>query len=138
MSDLARFGVSLEADMLAAFDAYCKNHSYASRSEAIRDLIRNALAVEQCKSEDACAGALSIIYDHHKHDLARRVMAIQHDYHESIVASLHVHLNHDACLETLILRGDVKRVRKLAEALSACRGVRYGSFCPLPLGDFYS
>lgn len=132
MSGLARFGVSLDSELLAAFDELCRIRGYASRSEAIRDLVRQALASEQWGKSGICGGALTLIYDHHKHDLARRIMAIQHDHHDLIVATLHVHLDHDNCLETLVLKGEAESVTALANSLISCRGVKFGVFNPAP------
>lgn len=134
MSSLARFGVSLEEDLLAAFDGLCQERGYGSRSEAIRDLIRSALAsANWAKGGESC-GALTLVYDHHKHDLAKRVMSIQHDCHDLIIATLHVHLDHENCLETLVLKGGAKPVADLAQSLISCKGVKYGVFNPAPNG----
>ncbi|MBD5642269.1 MAG: nickel-responsive transcriptional regulator NikR, partial [Desulfovibrio sp.] len=81
-----------------------------------------------------CSGTLTLVYDHHKHDLARRIMAIQHESHDIIVATLHVHLDHDNCLETLVLKGDARAVKATAQGLAACKGVKYGIFNRAPNG----
>ena len=136
MGKLTRFGVSLDEDLLAAFDGLCARKSYGNRSEALRDLIRRALGEEGdwlCPDGQA-AGTLTLVYDHHKHDLARRLMHLQHEDHDVIVAATHVHLDHDNCLEVLVLRGDAARVRAMADRLTSCRGVRHGVFTPAPLG----
>lgn len=134
MSELVRFGVSLEKELLDAFDRLCETKGYATRSEAIRDLIRADLAEKQWGETGMCGGTLTIVYDHHKHDLARRVMSIQHECHDIIVATLHVHLDHDNCLETLVLKGKTEAVAAMAQALSACKGVKYGVFNRVPNG----
>lgn len=134
MSKLTRFGVSLEQELLDEFDQLCASRGYSSRSEALRDLIRASLAETQWTKADSCGGSLTLIYDHHKHDLARRLMAIQHDSHGLIIASLHVHLDHDNCLETLVLKGAPADVTALAQNLISCRGVKYGVFNPAPNG----
>ena len=126
MGKLARFGVSLDEDLLDPFDALCGRKGYSNRSEAIRDLIRRALVEERWNSEPSGAGTLTLVYDHHKNDLARRLMAIQHDEHECIVTTMHVHLDHDNCLEVLVLKGEPQRVRALADRLAACKGVKHG------------
>ena len=94
MGNLARFGVSLDEDLLEPFDQLCKRKSYPNRSEAIRDLIRKALVEERWSNDASGAGTLTLVYDHHKNDLARRLMTIQHDDHDLIVTTLHVHLDH--------------------------------------------
>lgn len=134
MAGLMRFGVSLEHELLDAFDEICHARGYASRSEAIRDLIRATLAEASWGQNGQGSGSLTLIYDHHKHDLARRLIAIQHDHHELIVATMHVHLDHANCLETLALKGDAKAVANLAQRLVSCRGVKYGVFNPAPEG----
>lgn len=134
MSGVTRFGVSLEQDLLLAFDEICHERGYESRSEAIRDLIRATLADERWAKGGASCGALTLIYDHHKHDLARRIMNIQHEAHDLVVATLHVHLDHENCLETLVLKGEAARVESVARNLVSCRGVKYGIFNPAPTG----
>ena len=129
MSKLVRFGVSLDEELLISFDKHCKKKRYNNRSEAIRDLIRKALVEDNWeKVEGEVAGTLTIVYDHHKHDLSRKLVQIQHDDHDLIITTMHVHLDHDNCLEVLILKGEVKRVQKLADRLISCRGVKHGVF----------
>ena len=135
MGKLTRFGVSLDEDLLTAFDGLCERKCYGNRSEALRDLIRRALGEEEWRTpEGQAAGTLTLVYDHHKHDLARRLMRLQHEDHDVIVAATHVHLDHDNCLEVLVLRGDAGRVQAMADRLISCRGVRHGVFTPAPLG----
>ncbi|MCL2123105.1 MAG: nickel-responsive transcriptional regulator NikR [Desulfovibrionaceae bacterium] len=129
MGRIVRFGVSLDAELLAPFDALCARRGYGNRSEAIRDLIRKALVEESWEQgSDECAGTLSLVYDHHRSDLSRKLTALQHDDHDIIVAALHVHLDHHNCLEVLILKGAPPRVRLLADRLCSMRGVKYGAF----------
>ncbi len=134
MGNLARFGVSIDDDLLAAFDHLCERRGYANRSEALRDLIRKELNADQWGESGQASGTLTLVYDHHKHDLAKKIMAIQHDCHETIVATMHVHLDHDNCMECLALKGDAKQVRMLADRLTTCRGVKYGVFNRAPNG----
>ncbi|MDR1658773.1 MAG: nickel-responsive transcriptional regulator NikR [Desulfovibrio sp.] len=129
MGKLTRIGVSLDEDLLEPFDELCRRKGYFNRSEAIRDLIRKALV------EDSGAGAhgqgastLSLLYDHHKNDLARRLMRIQHDEHDVIAATLHIHLDHNNCLEVLVIKGEAARMRALADRLISCTGVKNGTF----------
>ncbi|MBQ4567604.1 MAG: nickel-responsive transcriptional regulator NikR [Desulfovibrio sp.] len=136
MGKLVRFGVSLDEDLLKPFDSLCERKDYPTRSEAIRDLIRKALVEDAWEDSDGQgAGTLTLVYDHHKHDLARRLMAIQHDAHDIIITSLHVHLDHHNCLEVLILKGEATRVRELAQKLISCRGVKHGVFSPSSTGQ---
>ena len=135
MGNLARFGVSLDEDLLEPFDELCKRKSYPNRSEAIRDLIRKALVEERWSNDPSGAGTLTLVYDHHKNDLARRLMAIQLDDHDLIVTTLHVHLDHHNCLAVLVLKGEPTRLRALADKLISCRGVKHGTFTATTTGQ---
>lgn len=135
MGKLARFGVSLDEELLADFDNFCKRREYGTRSEALRDLIRGALNDDQWGKSGLCGGTLTLVYDHHRHDLARKLMAIQHEYHDVIVATMHVHVDHHNCMECLALKGDADSVRTLAQRLASCRGVKYSAFNRAPNGE---
>ena len=122
--------------MLEPFDALCAVKGYSNRSEAIRDLIRKALVAEEWQQADGQgAGTLTLVYDHHKNDLARRLTQMQHDEHDIIIATLHVHLDHHNCLEVLILKGEAARVRALADKLISCKGVKHGTFSGTTTGQ---
>ena len=136
MGKLTRFGVSLDEELLEPFDALCAVKGYSNRSEAIRDLIRKALVAEEWQQADGQgAGTLTLVYDHHKNDLARRLTQMQHDEHDIIIATLHVHLDHHNCLEVLILKGEAARVRALADKLISCKGVKHGTFSGTTTGQ---
>lgn len=136
MGKLTRFGVSLDEALLEPFDALCAVKGYSNRSEAIRDLIRKALVAEEWQQADGQgAGTLTLVYDHHKNDLARRLTQMQHDEHDIIIATLHVHLDHHNCLEVLILKGEAARVRALADKLISCKGVKHGTFSGTTTGQ---
>lgn len=136
MGKLIRFGVSLDEELLEPFDALCAVKGYSNRSEAIRDLIRKALVAEEWQQADGQgAGTLTLVYDHHKNDLARRLTQMQHDEHDIIIATLHVHLDHHNCLEVLILKGEAARVRALADKLISCKGVKHGTFSGTTTGQ---
>ena len=136
MGKLTRFGVSLDEELLEPFDALCAVKGYSNRSEAIRDLIRKALVAEEWQQADGQgAGTLTLVYDHHKNDLARRLTQMQHDEHDIINATLHVHLDHHNCLEVLILKGEAARVRALADKLISCKGVKHGTFSGTTTGQ---
>lgn len=127
MGQTIRFGVSLDSDLLEKFDALCAERSYQTRSEAIRDLIRNMLVQREWEDSSAeTAGILSLVYDHHQSDLAQRLTEMQHDHHEVIHASVHVHLDHHNCLEALILKGPGQAIKELAQKLSSTKGVKHG------------
>jgi CopG family nickel-responsive transcriptional regulator len=127
MSKLVRFGISLGKDLLARFDRLVAERGYASRSEAFRDLIRGALVEDEWRSGGEVAGAVTLVYDHHKKDLVGRLTDIQHDAQRLIISTQHVHLDHDHCLEIIAVRGRAEEVRKLAESLRSVRGVLQGS-----------
>lgn len=136
MGKLTRFGVSLDEELLEPFDALCAVKGYSNRSEAIRDLIRKALVAEEWQQADGQGtGTLTLVYDHHKNDLARRLTQMQHDEHDIIIATLHVHLDHHNCLEVLILKGEAARVRALADKLISCKGVKHGTFSGTTTGQ---
>ena len=136
MGKLTRFGVSLDEELLEPFDALCAVKGYSNRSEAIRDLIRKALVAEEWQQADGQgAGTLTLVYDHHKNDLARRLTQMQHDEHDIIIATLHVHLDHHNCLEVLILKGEAARGRAVADKLISCKGVKHGTFSGTTTGQ---
>jgi CopG family nickel-responsive transcriptional regulator len=127
MSDLARIGVAIESKLLASFDALIAKLGYTNRSEAFRDLIRERLVREGSENPNQeVVGALTLVYDHHKRNLNDKLTELQHDHHANIVSTLHVHLDHDNCLEVLILRGKAKKVRKIAELLISVKGIQHG------------
>lgn len=127
MGKTIRFGVSLNSELLEKFDALCAEKSYQTRSEAIRDLIRNVLVQKEWEETDReIAGTLTLVYDHHFSDLSQRLVEIQHDDHDLILTSMHVHLDHHNCLEVLILKGPGEAIQRLSQRLISTKGVKYG------------
>ncbi len=127
MGKTIRFGVSLDIDLLTRFDELCDERSYQTRSEAIRDLIRNALVQKQWEEEDQeTIGVLSLVYDHHQSDLSQKLTEIQHQSLDVVVTSMHIHLDHHNCLEVLILRGPGRSIRETSEKLISTKGVKHG------------
>lgn len=127
MGKTIRFGVSLDSDLLEKFDALCEEKSYQTRSEAIRDLIRKTLVEREWEGVTGeVAGTLSLVYDHHHSGLAQRLTEIQHDSHDVVMSTLHVHLDHHNCLEVLVLKGDAEEVRRLGQRLISTKGVKHG------------
>lgn len=102
---LKRFSISLEDNLLADFDRYIDQQQYNNRSEAIRDLIRKVLVRKEWETDKQVMGVISLVYDHHQHQLQKKVTEIQHDSHQHIVSTTHVHMDHDNCLEVIIVRG---------------------------------
>jgi len=124
-----RFTISLDEALAAAFDKLIKERGYTTRSEAVRDILRTHLrsASERRDSKGACVANLSYVYNHHERELAERLISIQHAHHDLTISTMHAHLDHEQCLETVMLKGPVRRVREFAEALIAERGVRHGN-----------
>ncbi len=136
MSNIIRFGVSLEEDLLTAFDAWRERRQSPSRSEAIRDLIRAALVAEATGQDEAAAVAtLSLVYNHHASDLSQRLTELQHEVHDLIITTLHIHLDHDNCLEVLVLKGKAHEIRTLAERILAVKGVKHGQLALSSTGE---
>jgi CopG family nickel-responsive transcriptional regulator len=127
MSKLVRFGVSLEEGLLSKFDALFRKRGWASRSEAFRDLIRQELIKKEWLEGGEVAGAVTLIYDHHRKDLLGRITDIQHDYHHLIISTQHIHLDHDHCLEIVAVKGKPAEVHRLADTLKAIKGVKHGT-----------
>ena len=127
MSNIIRFGVSLEKELLEKFDRLIKVKKYPNRSEAIRDLIRENLVKREWIEGKEVAGAITLVFDHHKRELVNNLTDIQHDFHTLIISSQHIHLDHDNCLEIIVVRGKPIEVRELADKLRATKGVKYGS-----------
>ena len=124
---LTRTGVALDADLLKRFDSYIRAEGYENRSEAFRDLIRDRLNQAGLQSESAfVVGTITLIYDHHSRLLPDKLMELQHEYHELIIATVHSHLDHDMCLEAVVVRGVSKSVKELADRLIGIKGVQHG------------
>lgn len=127
MSELARIGVAIDSDLLDKFDELIARRGYANRSEAFRDLIREELIAQSWESpESLVIGTVTLVYDHHVRQLSDRLIDMQHDHHHLILSTLHVHLDHDNCLEVLVVKGKADHVRKIADALISTKGVKHG------------
>jgi CopG family nickel-responsive transcriptional regulator len=124
---LVRTGVALDADLLKRFDRFIRGEGYDNRSEAFRDLIRDRLNEASLESGDAfVVGAVTLIYDHHHRLLPDKLMELQHTYHEVIISTVHSHLDHDMCLEVVVVKGSRKRVQELGGRLIGLKGVQHG------------
>lgn len=129
MAELSRIGIAIHEDLLAKFDGLIAERGYTNRSEAFRDLIRNELVQEVWKSSDAeVFGTVTLVYDHHARLLTEKLTELQHQYHNAILSALHVHLDHDNCLEVILVKGKGSLVQKLANGLIAVKGVKHGKF----------
>ena len=127
MSGLSRIGVAIDTELLNKFDRLIEKRGYTNRSEAFRDLIRDELVEQTWEApEGQVVGTVTLVYDHHVRMLNEKLTGIQHDFHHSILSTLHVHLDHDNCLEVLVVRGKSSAVRKVADALISTKGVKHG------------
>jgi CopG family transcriptional regulator, nickel-responsive regulator len=127
MSELIRFGVSLDKKLLEKFDHLIRSRRYTNRSEAFRDLIREELIKKEWEEDREIAGAITFVYDHHKRDLLNKIIDIQHDHQKIIISTQHIHLDHDNCLEIVAVKGRSREVQRLADSIKAIKGVRHGT-----------
>ncbi len=124
---LLRAGVAIDSDLLKRFDRFIRSEGYENRSEAIRDLIRDRLNQLSLKLDTAfVVGTITLIYNHHSRLLPDKLMELQHEYHDLIISTVHSHLDHDMCLEAVVVRGVLKRVQELADRLIGIKGVQHG------------
>lgn len=135
MSELVRFGVSIDRDLLENYDALINERGYATRSEALRDLIRDALIGQkiELQADLHALGSLTLVYDHHARNLIQEMGAIQHDFHDNILSVMHLHVSHDDCMEIIALGGVVSKIVELANSLLSLKGIKNGKlFLTLP------
>ncbi len=123
---IKRFGVSLEEDLLEDLDRLVDNNRFPNRSQAIRFLIKKNQIEEKWESDDVVAGAIVILYDHNLKELHEKVNGLQHEYHCLILAGQHIHIDDHNCLEVITIRGNAKKLKKLADKLRAIKGVKHG------------
>jgi len=137
MSGLVRFGISMDDHLLNQFDELIQKRGYSNRSEAIRDLVREQLVQEEWSEEDQSeetVGTITLIFDHHKRELMDHLTKHQHQHHNSVISSMHVHLDHDNCLEVLAVRGTAHDIKKLASDLISRKGVKHGKLAMTSMG----
>ncbi|MBN1158947.1 MAG: nickel-responsive transcriptional regulator NikR [Bacteroidales bacterium] len=123
---VVRFGVSLEHEMLESLDDYINDNQLANRSQAIRHLINNNQVEKKWQCNHIVAGSITLVYDHHKHDILNHLTQIQHEYQEVILSSQHFHLNHDKCMEIIAIKGKAVMLTRLADELIAVKGIQHG------------
>lgn len=123
-----RFTISLDERLASAFDRLIEQRGYTTRSEAVRDILRTQLQTDRERRDGRghCAASLSYIYNHHERELAERLTSLQHAHHDLIISTMHAHIDHEHCLESVLLKGPIRRVREFADRLIAERGVRHG------------
>ncbi|SRR5581483_7088133 len=127
MGELSRIGVAIDSDLLQQFDHLIVERGYTNRSEAFRDLIRDELVEKTWESpESQVVGTVTLVYDHHVRLLSEKLTDLQHEHHKFILSTMHVHLDHDNCLEVLVVRGKAGAVQKIADALISTKGVKHG------------
>ena len=127
MGVLSRIGIAIDSDLLNRFDRSIRNSGYTNRSEAFRDLIRDRLVSEQTSAPDVTVvGTVTLIYDHHAHGVTEKLTEVQHENHDLVVSTSHAHLDHESCLEVLIVHGKSARVEQFADRLIGLKGVQHG------------
>lgn len=136
MGKLVRFGVAMDGELLGKFDELvARRGSGANRSEAVRDLVREALVDEQWEAPEVeIVGTITMVFDHHANDLAEKLDSLQHAHHEKVVSSMHVHLDAHNCLEVIVVRGPSGEIRTIAEALLGTKGVKHGKLVTTTTG----
>ncbi|MFJ8236033.1 nickel-responsive transcriptional regulator NikR [Ureibacillus sp. NPDC094379] len=138
MSDsiVKRFGVSMEGNLLRKFDHLVLQRGYENRSEAVRDLVRDALIQQLWEgNEQMVAGSILLFYNHHQRNLLDEMTNIQHSVHDLIIATTHFHLDHDNCLEMIVVKGKAKDIQHLSNKLISLKGVTYGKFTLAPIAQ---
>jgi CopG family nickel-responsive transcriptional regulator len=127
MEKITRFGVSIEPDLLNEFDALIKKKGYTNRSEAIRDLVRKSITESRIEVEKGkVIGALAIVYDHDVGNVTNELLGLQHRHLSEIISTTHVHLTKHTCFEVIVVHGEAKDIRKLADSIKALKGVKHG------------
>ena len=134
MAELTRFGVSLDRELLERFDTFIKNRSYETRSKAISDLIKESMDADIIDSSGLLAGAVTFLYSHHNKDLVSKLLEIQHDCHDIIISMQHIHLDGDACLEILAVRGKSGVIKSLYYKIKALKGIKLAQISVTGIG----
>ena len=136
MGETVRFGISIDDRLLERFDHLIAEKGYVNRSEAIRDLIRNMLVEERWEhGDEELVGTVTMVFDHHARELSRKLNQQQHHHHQEVISSLHVHLDHDNCLEVVVVKGKAAAVRRLASELIGTKGVKHGKLVTTTTGE---
>lgn len=136
MDETVRFGISISARLLDRFDRLIEEQGYTNRSEAIRDLIRDRLVESEWKAgEGETIGTITLVYDHNVRELADKLTRLQHQEHQAIISSMHVHLTEQNCLEVLVARGRSSIVQGIADKLISTKGVRHGKLAMTTIGE---
>lgn len=123
---IVRFGVSLEEELLEALDNFTEDNLFKNRSQAIRHLINNTIVREKWEGDKIVAGSITLVFDHHRRELVNKLTNIQHQYHDTIMSSLHFHLEHDLCMEIIAVKGKASVLTQLADNLISVKGIEHG------------
>lgn len=135
MGDLIRLGISINSDLIERFDKIIEEKGYVNRSEAIRDLIRNYITETEWESDKETVGVVTIVYNHHIRELMDKLTDLQHMHSSMINSALHVHLDHDNCLEAIVVRGKSSEIKKFADKLIGTKGVKHGQLARTTSGE---
>ncbi len=135
MSDLIRTSISLEKGLLQRFDRQVSREGFPTRSEAIKALMRHNLVEQEWAENQVVAGAVTMVYDHHRRGVVKKVMDVQHDFGSVIISTQHVHLDHDHCLEIVVVKGRVTGIQKLVATLKSVKGVKHSSLVMTSVGS---
>jgi len=127
MSDLVRTSISIERNLYEQLEHLVEESDYANRSEFIRDLIRARLVERRWRRNARAVGTITLIYDHHRHQLADKLTDLQHDYHREIMGTMHIHLDHDLCIEAILVKGRARMIEELTNRLQREKGVLHAS-----------
>ena len=134
MSELVRFSVSVDADLIRDFDALCQERGWSNRSEAIRDAIRRQLIQHEWEAGQEVSGVITLLYDHHQPGLSERLTEIQHHTLGEVISTTHVHVDARNCLEVIIVRGEARSIEDLAHRLIGLKGVKHGELTGTSIG----
>jgi len=131
---LTRFSVSIDSELLKRFLQLGRKRGWQNRSEALRDIMREALVREEWERDDEIVGTITMVYDHHRRELTERLTGMQHEHHDAVLATMHIHLDHDKCLEVVAVKGSASGVQRIADTLIAMKGVKHGKLAATTTG----
>ena len=134
MSDLVRISMSLDNSLLEGFDEYVRSQGYPTRSEAIKALMRQSLSEQAWTQNQLVAGSITLVYDHHRQGIVKRLMDVQHDFGAVIVSTQHVHLDHHHCLEIIVVKGKASQIQDLVSVFKSMKGVKHNSLVMMSIG----
>lgn len=139
MSELIRYGVSMEAELATQFDELIRRRNYTNRSEAIRDLVRQELTRQAWQQQAGrLVGTITLLYNHDVREIESRMVSVQHEHHDMVVSTMHVHLTRKHCLEVVVVRGEAADIRALADRLISSRGVLHGELVATTTGELFA